>query len=109
MFVEEKKLGEVPVRELEPWQEVCLAAARTLETLGWCQGTRKDRHGRMCAEAALFRDGLPGLPGRQIAEARAVAFDRIVRRLRDSIPRWNDTPGRTKEEVIALLRDVAGE
>lgn len=74
------------------------AAAQILEKRGWCQGEYQDSFGRCCLQGALlkarkdrglFRTPIP------FYEPKAVL--------------WNDTPGRTKEEVIALLRSDATE
>lgn len=84
--------------------EVLRAAATRLETHGWCQGIyRKDN---LCclvgAVEAICEDfDLDDCPIDYVAEdIRGGPHGRTPER-------WNDTPGRTAEEVIAQLRRTA--
>lgn len=84
--------------------DVLDAAADLLDRDGWCQGYDKDDDGRYCArgatKAAASSDTLVG------AGARIALTQRLPTH---NIPAWNDTPGRTQEEVTSTLRRVARE
>jgi hypothetical protein len=84
----------VPV-ELVPWRKGLLAAADYIEQHGWCQHIGKI-NGHVCASVALNMVGCPNMSW--------LALTHLVGR---SIPRWNDAPGRTKEEVVAAMRKAA--
>lgn len=75
-----------------------LRKARTRIALyGWTQGMNQDELGRTCVEGALLSTGHPG------AEQRWAAYC-LVHALGDrNVIGWNDAPGRTKEEVLALF------
>lgn len=69
---------------------------KRLKTTGWCQNILEDDEGRNCIMGAVNR------------EARnAPEYEKFVLRLFEltgSPPTvWNDTPGRTFEEVLELL------
>ena len=67
---------------------------------GWCQGTGTDRAGRHCAGGAIGG-------AFSISEVDAfAAFHTAAVKEQPFLSRWNDTPGRTKEEVITLLEKV---
>lgn len=82
--------------------------ARLLETAGWCQGSAYGANGEVCAVEANHRS----LPGIMDAPVRYEAYRNLRRALGElgwvyGLIGWNDTPGRTKEEVIALFRRAA--
>jgi hypothetical protein len=87
--------------------DVLNAAADLLEEKGWTQKVAEDSQGRHCLVGALdyaARD-LPGA---------VKTFDDALEAVQQRLPggwvvNWNDTPGRTAEQVIALLRRVAAE
>lgn len=89
-------------------QDVLRQAADLIERTGWCQGDIYElgENGILgyCAEGAI----------REVADKSGERFD--IRDLLalaetgtdgDALYVWNDTPGRTKEEVIATLRRAA--
>lgn len=80
-------------------------AADLLITDGWCQGRAADLTGR-CIENALYLTGLRHGVGEAGLDALVAALD-----LRLGMPAriWNDAPGRTQGEVVALLRTCARE
>jgi hypothetical protein len=84
--------------KLPPERQVLLDAASILEERGWIQGAGHSSNGH-CAMNAIDSTG---------AEHRAVliALITLTEKL-GPIAQWNDTPGRTKEEVIAMLRETA--
>lgn len=78
--------------------DVLDAAADLLDRDGWCQGTGHMPSGQRCVENALDSiDPFSSDPSR--------ALYRVV----GPVVTWNDTPGRTQEEVTSTLRRVARE
>jgi len=78
-----------------------LAKARELlEEKGWCQGTLRDEQGRLCVTGAIIvsSGGYPRLAYKMT--------DILSKKLGEDLTHWNDTFGRTKEEVIALLKEA---
>jgi hypothetical protein len=75
-------------------------AADYIEKHGWCQNTYWDEQGRVCALGAIRRANA------LTRDANDAAF-KMLRFLDGSVHGWNDAPGRTKEEVVAVLRKVA--
>ena len=94
MFLEEKKQGEVT---LEPWRQLLHRTADYIEHHGWCQRRTVNDKGEVCIIGAL-NCVITDKHTYYTAEAylRQKVGSRVVR--------WNDQPGRTKEEVLALLR-----
>lgn len=100
MFVEEKKLGEA--RVLEPWRQYLLDAANILERDGWCQSVCLNKRGERCimgALGAVYHSSMLDWPQQ--------AIHALNINLQGPIASWNDKSGRTKEEVLAMLRDTA--
>lgn len=84
-----------------------LAAAELLERDGWCQGHFKNKVGQRCLRGALIaataNDGY-------INTKRLVEATEAIEAAHDGRfygATWNDRPGRTADEVIALLREAA--
>lgn len=82
-------------------QSDAAATARYIRRHGWIQGRMKDGKGRVCLLGA-------------ISEVTNVVDPRYIR-LRDAvlaelqslpITVWNDSPGRTKDEVLAVLDNI---
>ena len=71
-------------------------AAAYIEEHGWCQDKFWKSGGAACLEGALFRVGRAD--GASYALMRYLKAGPIV---------WNDTPGRTKAEVLAALTSTA--
>lgn len=95
MFVESGRVTEVT---LEPWRQVLLDAADYIETYGWCQHDIRDEQGRVCIVGAM----------KAVRRDNAVmAFEILSKNLRMLPSRWNDDVHRTKEQVVAKLREVA--
>lgn len=114
-------------------QEDLEAAYDVLEAHGWCQGNGQDGDGKVCLEGAVAAVTL-GSPQywatrryhhqafvlrpsawvdmpRELIERHADAVDALEAALttttgreRDSVYMWNDTPGRTVEDVKELMR-----
>src|SRR5258708_2082962 len=88
-----------PVRE--PWQQVLLNAAELLERDGWIQGCFGSRDGPKCLVGSML------YMTKELSPYFWEARTRLGERTNGNPVGWNDTPGRTKEQVIALLYDCA--
>ena len=113
-FVEHKSPGEgLPLREqelqLDDVSKLLLKAAVEIEWRGWCQLASSDG-AAVCMEGAMLLAGGRS-PNGFFRGMSFRAFERVcdaIKRDGFSVPHeWNDSPGRTKEEVIAKLRAVA--
>lgn len=104
--------------------EAFTEAARLIDTYGWRQGRNGDRDTGFCVAGALVvAVGLPeggGYLDYPVEVARwtylcTMASDKLAKTVDASpirakdVTTWNDQPGRTKEEVIAFLRELAEE
>jgi len=78
-----------------------LRAIDYIEKHGWCQGTSFGPNDTVCIWGALYRT-------KTDTRLYFKASNRLRQLIGDrSIPNWNDAKGRTKEEVIAKLREAA--
>lgn len=75
------------------------AAAQELRDHGWCQHEGEDEKGRHCALGAI--GVVAGLGQYETATVLRIYLKTPY------IGDWNDTPGRTQEEVIAALEAAA--
>jgi hypothetical protein len=116
MYVEEKREGEVQVPTLDPIQRLLLKAAEIVEQRGWCQRSFENLDGQVCALGAInlaHHDcsgwGSRVFSGADLAVNAACRASQYVGRGIGyfTLANWNDTNGRTKEEVIAALRGAA--
>lgn len=80
-------------------EEMAARTADVIEECGWTQGTSV-RRGRVCLVQAMQRAST-GPAWSQLAA-------RVIPLVGMSLVVWNDAPGRTVEEVVALLRGIAG-
>lgn len=86
-------------RPSDPIHAILWDAAGYIEEHGWCQHDHKSGE-RVCAIGAI---------------SEVAKWDVMVDALRvfsahigtNLIPTWNDTPGRTQEEVVLALRGAA--
>lgn len=87
--------------ENEKIKKALLLAINRIEENGWTQGAAHNEKG-YCLYGALQCDNEYEL------KIRNEAFFLVCNKLgKDVSPvGWNDTPGRTKEEVLTLLRDT---
>ncbi len=98
--------------ELEDWQKTLLKAAEEVRK-GWCQFARQDEQGRVCVIGAMARVSA-GDPEAQLDPDEYPAALIAWERLRDhlglgygGLPRWNNAPERTAEEVASVMEAVA--
>ncbi len=104
MLYDPKWEVETPVT-VEPWRNLLLDAAEIIRLGGWCQGEFIAFTGAVCMAGAISEAAREGMYDGDVYET---AYNRISRSVRSPID-WNDTPGRTKDEVVDLLEKVAKE
>jgi hypothetical protein len=99
---------EAPVK-LEPWRQACLDGAEYIRQHGWCQGTGIDGNKRVCLLGSLLvtvgYEAHFGFPSEWANKTYYQAATRLGHRGYD--PGWNDSPNRTKEQVIVALEETA--
>jgi len=86
-----------------------LAIADKVDELGWCQYASKDANGRVCIIGAGQELGIPlyDVFGHRIHPVHKSIQNRVRIDGFDYIDSWNDAKGRTKEQVLAMLRELA--
>lgn len=65
---------------------------------GWCQGEYRAGNGRLCLVGAVF--SATPYPASALGRLEAIQSGALG---------WNDAPGRTVDEVLALLDRAIGE
>jgi hypothetical protein len=109
-----------PRHDLPEWKRVLLRAHEIIEESGWCQLTLQAEDGRVCLEGAvLLASGvrLRRNPSGHITPhsgdapmfSALNAIRMLKQRLHSEAWEWNDEPGRTKHEVLKLIRDTVAE
>jgi hypothetical protein len=88
-------------QQSNPGRRLLLAAANYIEEHGWCQGALENINGQVCLVGAL--DKTKDYNDQGYYPAILAIQDIIGPRFGE----WNDQPGRTKEDVVNLLRQVA--
>ena len=107
---------------LEQAADAVVKARRQIDVHGWLQGARVGQDGEVCMAEAIWRgvnetmgrkavsdnrrtiEGSLALTAAGIANMYKTIADIVVLETHDGpIPSWNDQPGRTKEEVVAVL------
>jgi len=89
-------------------KEILLAAADWLENNNWCQKQMCTGNYKKPTSCCML--GVLNLISSGDAEQPYGSWnarDRIWEVMGESIPLWNDKPGRKKEHVIAKLREAA--
>jgi hypothetical protein len=119
MFLDENAVPAVSPAQIEDWRRILLDAADYIEKNGWLQDgyfEYDDATGPACIVGAIvgracYDDWIDyNKPQRKALTHLAMS---IVPMIDDDIgidgtvTCWNDQPGRTEEEVIAKLREVA--
>jgi hypothetical protein len=97
--------------KLEPWQQILIDAADIIEKHGWIKDRYHTVHG-YCAVGAIMKVGGYDVRRNQSIHGNLPpvvkdAMTQLQKNLGVSIPRWNDGIGRTKEQVVAKLKEVA--
>ncbi len=107
MYLELKQPGEAPIAPpptLDPWRQLLLEAAVLIERKGWCQKHLMDVKGRMCTIGAMT--SVWDLESDWNMDVISLAQDKLTAVV-GPLVEWNDTDGRTKAEVVEVLRYVA--
>jgi hypothetical protein len=99
------KAIEQPVLNL--WQRHLLNTAKYLRKHGWCQGTLSDDQGGTCLVGAMINTGAGSEAYTKLSKYLGYDYDRGSTTSTSGIVIWNDTYGRTKEEVITALESAA--
>jgi len=79
-------------------REICLKAAQRLREVGWRQGAIGPEDGPHCMLGACR-----WVTRYHVAAAGEAAYAAAYAAAGEAAIAWNDTPGRTAEEVIAAL------
>lgn len=99
--------GKLPVSDtdrLDTTSKLLLEAADYIEKYGWCQNRFEELTGPVCLIGAFFKCSYVDLDSQILENFR----DRLGSFLNvNNVCKWNDTEGRTKEEVINALRACA--
>lgn len=80
--------------------KVLLEAVKTIEQFGWIQGEGGTDIRGYCMLGAMHSAAL----GWNIFNKCKLPVAKVLNVSTHSIDKWNDTPGRTKEEVLAVFR-----
>lgn len=91
--------------------EVFDKAVALIEERGWCQGIMRDEGGELCADGALWFAALEFAPGAPDYDAVRMASWNLLQLRTEmqfgGLVEYNDHPGRTKDEVLEMLRWMA--
>lgn len=78
-----------------------LRYARTLIEKGWTQGAYAvDENGRAVSENSTYAKSFCAVGACLAAKTSSYYLDRLISQ---DVVAWNDTPGRTKEEVLDIF------
>ncbi len=102
--IEARRQAKTPPTEIDLWRQILFDAAGVLERKGWCQRNLVDVKGRHCVLGALTY--VWNLASSWDLAVVATAQDRLAAVV-GPLVEWNDTQGRTQEEVVGMLRYVA--
>lgn len=88
---------------MSPAGEIILAAKKLIEKHGWCQLVSENGKGNICLAQALGRANSYETGNFEVYVAAQRAIEIIAR---EPMVRWNDTVGRTVEEVYSVLDEA---
>jgi hypothetical protein len=96
----------LPVEVSNPTAEAIARAIELLETKGWRQNVREDADGQRCLIGALAGNDARAWPALEVIRAVHRVLPLPFQRGPSSwtLIGWNDVPGRTKHDVLRLLR-----
>lgn len=107
--------GPIPVPDVQAdhearWRAEVVARTHQMEerllTLGWCQGGLTNADGARCFVGSLYPVVDVRIPYCAIDRTICLVAQKLTG---FEIVLWNDTPGRTKEDVLALIGRVRAE
>jgi len=86
-------------------------AADLIEEHGWVQGEYGNKRKGYCVIGALGREALPMTYHDAVVRLDAALPDTFPEKTSrfQRLVEWNDTPGRTRDEVLQLFRKAAGD
>jgi hypothetical protein len=84
-----------------PWRKILWDAANLIERRGWIQHRTFSEQG-YCIYGAINEIGMA-----ELSRYRHSAKSHLRRHLGANIATWNDSRARTKEQVLAKLREAA--
>lgn len=102
---------QYPTIDSDNPNEILCQAAKIIEDFGWTRGVYGNNDGAVCAvgalRAAITGNFSLGLYSQKLAERINAAYDTLQTRIGGSISivAWNDQRVRTKEEVLAVLKE----
>lgn len=99
---------ETPTEPLEPWRQLLLDAADTIDERGHAKGVLENRNGGVCLVGALYVAGHG--TRRALSPAGQVALDRMCGFMNLPVWRlvnWNNAPERKADEVTGMMRAAA--
>jgi hypothetical protein len=91
---------QVVTPALEPWQQECLEAAHAIRKYGWLQHQYGNVVDGFCLVGALRYVG-------QHEMVDPTTYMKVLAVIKRESTCWNDSGGRTKEQVIEMLETVA--
>lgn len=100
MLYDPKWEAPTEIKPIEPWRAILTRAANYIDEHGLCQGSFDNARGEVCILGALNIV-------RAEPNAYQDAIDRFCEFTGEGPVHWNDMPGRTKEEVVNTLREIA--
>jgi hypothetical protein len=96
----------IPEVKVEPWQEIILKSIELIETYGWVQKAFGSKDVGFCIVGAVR--AIRPSPSTVNRLGYTEAWTHLMYGFKDrDIATWNDAPGRTKEEVILKLKEIA--
>ena len=85
-------------KDLSQISKNLLLMANWIETCGWCQGRTHGPHDEVCIMGAGYRT-IYDYPGK--------TYMALNNHLKQEPAAWNDEKGRTKEQVLIMLKELA--
>lgn len=103
---------EVETKPENKWRTAFLKASAILEQTGWCQGTVRSATGEHCILGAIWLAHYGVEPTMApLSIEKQKEWPQVWEILKETLGKgaadWNDEGGRTKDEVIAVLRSAA--
>jgi hypothetical protein len=88
-------------------KRVLVKAEKLLRTKGWCQGVARDQKGRFCSIGAINEGTENDYKAITPVMNARVYVEKVIQQSRfrnQHIIAWNDTRGRTKQQVLKVFR-----
>lgn len=85
-------------------KEILEGAQKAIIEKGWCQGTLRAEDGSICLMGSMVWSRFVSQEAFERAQKAVLTHTDNM-----SIPAWNDTPGRSVEDVLLVLKWAAKE